>query len=217
MELASARTNWQFALPVSLLLSLYLRRLGCGPRGDTPVTALGFLSLPSSRWRRTVAGRDAAGVAAAVEWLSSGGAEGTERRDRHGTVGTYRARAHLLSGRKDNGRGVLIGAARRLLLPRLPSLRAAWRAISRDTCRRARFKSRYVVYVTLWHLICAPVTVHYLTLGYLETNFITNYVPHANFDCCLLYALRVNDECVSAILFSEFQDLNFKVFKKLYV
>ena len=42
------------------------------------------------------------------------------------------------------------------------------------------------------------------------TNFIKNYVPHANFDCCLLYALRVNDECVYAIPFSQFKHLNFQ-------
>ena len=42
-------------------------------------------------------------------------------------------------------------------------------------------------------------------------------MAHANFDCCLLYALRVNDESVSAILLCEFKHLNFKVFNKLYV
>ena len=51
----------------------------------------------------------------------------------------------------------------------------------------------------------------------MKTNFITNYVPHANFDRCLLYDLCVNDECVSAILFSKFKHLNFKVFNKLWV
>ena len=115
--------------------------------------------------------RMAVGVAAVTKRWRSGGAEGTGRYGfvRH-CLG-YRAYAHLLSGREDNGRGILIGAARRLLLPRLPSRCAARRAISRDTCRRARFKSRYAVYVTDGTLyVCARYSAY--TLYYFACLFI---------------------------------------------
>ena len=56
-----------------------------------------------------------------------------------------------------NGRGVPFGAARRLLLLRLLSPSATWLATSRDTCSRARFESRYSVYVTYGTFYVRPL------------------------------------------------------------
>ena len=54
----------------------------------------------------------------------------------------------------------LVFAARRLrLLPQLLSIRSAWRSVSRDTCRRARFKSRDAVCVISLPYIGARHTI----------------------------------------------------------
>ena len=87
----------------------------------------------------------------ALHWRVGGG-EAEAQRARilllatYGTAGTLVARASVMSGRTKNGRGVLFGAARRLLLLRLPLSISDRRANSRDACERARDSN-----LAAWH------------------------------------------------------------------
>ena len=148
----------RLSLSLSLSLSLWLHEAR-DRVASISLSSLSrcFLPLFLSRWLWCRS--NAAGVAAACERWSNGGAEGTEQCWRYGTGGARAARVYLLHVRTKKGRGVPFGAARRLLLPRLPlscsplcALPVAMRASARDSNLAARHTRRFI------RFICAPVT-----------------------------------------------------------
>ena len=150
----------RLSLSLSLSLSLWLHEAR-DRVASISLSSLSrcFLPLFLSRWLWCRS--NAAGVAAACERWLNGGAEGTEQCWRYGTGGARAARVHLLHVRTKNGRGVPFGAARRLLLPRLPLSLSAARATGRYACKRARFKSRRAAYAPVHTLyMCARYTPH---------------------------------------------------------